>query len=83
MRKDGEACCGPKALVRVGVNSCDHVWNVCDAALQALNDLRFALAGRNMPFLYGGCRNGAETAWHIYGLASDGNSREILYYIPH
>ena len=47
------------------------------------NDLRFALAGRSMPFLYGGCRQGAESAWHIYQLSSDGNGREVLYSIPH
>jgi len=47
------------------------------------NDLRFALAGRNMPFLYGGCRQGAETVWHIYQLTSDGNGREMLYVVPH
>ena len=47
------------------------------------DDLRFALAGRSMPFLYGGCRNGEETAWRIYRLSGDGNDRDALYAIPH
>ncbi len=47
------------------------------------NDLRFALAGRTMPFRYGACRNGADTAWRIYRLFSDDNGLEILDAIPH
>ncbi len=42
------------------------------------NDLRFALAGRNMPFRYGACRRGADTAWQVYRLRDDGNGNEIL-----
>lgn len=47
------------------------------------NDLRFALAGRIMPFRYGACRNGADAAWHIYRLFNDDNGLEILDAIPH
>jgi inner membrane protein len=41
------------------------------------NDLRFALAGRDMPFRYGACRAGA-AAWKVYRLLNDGDGREIL-----
>lgn len=47
------------------------------------NDLRFALAGRTMPFRYGACRNGTDTVWHIYRLFGDDNGQEILSAIPH
>jgi len=42
------------------------------------NDLRFALAGRTMPFRYGACRNGTDTVWRIHRLFSDDNGLEIL-----
>jgi inner membrane protein len=42
------------------------------------NDLRFALAGRNMPFRYGACRGGDGAPWRIYRLLNDGNGNEIL-----
>jgi inner membrane protein len=41
-------------------------------------DLRFALAGRDMPFRYGACRDGAEAAWKVYRLLTDDNGHEIL-----
>ena len=47
------------------------------------NDLRFALAGRTMPFRYGACRNGNDTVWRIHRLFSDDNGLEILDAIPH
>ncbi len=47
------------------------------------NDLRFALAGRIMPFRYGACRNGADAAWRVYRLLNDGNGQEIFDAIPH
>lgn len=47
------------------------------------NDLRFALAGREMPFRYGACRTGTETVWRVYRLFSDENGQEIFDAIPH
>ena len=47
------------------------------------NDLRFALAGRIMPFRYGACQNGKETAWRVYRLLNDNNGQEIFEAIPH
>jgi inner membrane protein len=47
------------------------------------NDLRFALAGRNMPFRYGACRQGKDAPWRVYRLLNDDNGREILEAIPH
>lgn len=47
------------------------------------NDLRFALAGMNMPFRYGACRTGAEAAWRVYRLFNDDNDQEIFEAIPH
>ncbi len=47
------------------------------------NDLRFALAGRIMPFRYGACRNGTDAAWRVYRLFNDGNGQEIFDAIPH
>ena len=47
------------------------------------NDLRFALAGRIMPFRYGACRNGTDAAWRVYRLFDDGNGQEIFDAIPH
>ena len=47
------------------------------------NDLRFALAGRTMPFRYGACRNGTGTVWHVYRLFSDDKGQEFLDAIPH
>lgn len=47
------------------------------------NDLRFALAGRNMPFRYGACRIGKDAAWRAYRLLNDDNGQEILEVIPH
>ena len=41
------------------------------------NDLRFALAGRSMPFRYGACRSGLDSAWHVYHLFDDADGREI------
>ncbi|MBI3547025.1 MAG: metal-dependent hydrolase [Gammaproteobacteria bacterium] len=46
------------------------------------NDLRFALAGRTMPFRYGACRQGTDSAWHRYLLGND-HGQEILDAIPH
>jgi inner membrane protein len=46
------------------------------------SDLRFALAGRNMPFRYGACRNGKEAAWRVYRLLNDDNGQEIFELIP-
>ncbi|MCR4300817.1 MAG: metal-dependent hydrolase [Sulfuricaulis sp.] len=46
------------------------------------NDLRFALAGRNMPFRYGACRNGKEAEWRVYRLLNDDNGQEIFELIP-
>jgi inner membrane protein len=40
------------------------------------NDLRFALAGRTMPFRYGLCRQDAGTLWDVYRLATDGGGHE-------
>ena len=42
------------------------------------NDLRFALVGRGMPFRYGACQGGADTAWKVFRLSNDDNGREIL-----
>ena len=47
------------------------------------NDLRFALAGSNMPFRYGACRKSAEGVWRVYRLFNDNDGREILDAIPH
>ena len=47
------------------------------------NDLRFALAGRNMPFRYGACRNGKEAAWQVYRLLNDDDGQEISEAISH
>jgi inner membrane protein len=41
------------------------------------NDLRFALVGRTMPFRYGACRDGAQAAWRVYRLITDGDGREV------
>ncbi len=41
------------------------------------NDLRFALAGRSMPFRYGACRRGGDGAWRIYHLFNDADGREV------
>ncbi len=41
------------------------------------NDLRFALAGRSMPFRYGACRHGVDTAWRVYHLFNDADGREV------
>jgi inner membrane protein len=41
------------------------------------DDLRFALAGRSMPFRYGACRHGGETAWRVYHLFNDADGREV------
>jgi inner membrane protein len=42
-------------------------------------DLRFALAGRDMPFRYGTCRDGnPNEPWRVYRLLDDGHGREIL-----
>jgi len=41
------------------------------------NDLRFALAGRDMPFRYGACRI-TTGVWRVYRLLNDGNGHEIL-----
>ncbi|CAK0765800.1 inner membrane protein [Gammaproteobacteria bacterium] len=46
------------------------------------NDLRFAMAGRAIPFRYGVCRDGADTAWRVYRLSTDENGREISHSIP-
>lgn len=42
------------------------------------SDLRFALAGRNVPFRYGACRDSADASWKVYRLLDDGNGNEIL-----
>ncbi|MEW6330712.1 MAG: metal-dependent hydrolase [Pseudomonadota bacterium] len=47
------------------------------------NDLRFALAGRNMPFRYGACRLGKDAAWQVHRLINDDNGQEIFEAIPH
>ena len=47
------------------------------------NDLRFALAGRDMPFRYGACRTGKDAAWRVYRLLNDDNGQEIFEAIPH
>jgi len=47
------------------------------------NDLRFALVGRTMPFRYGSCRDGVNSAWKVYRLISDDNGTEFLDAIPH
>ena len=47
------------------------------------NDLRFALAGRTMPFRYGACRTSTDTAWRVHRLINDDNGREIFEAIPH
>lgn len=41
------------------------------------NDLRFALAGRPMPFRYGLCGSDSLWPWDIYRLVNDGSGREI------
>lgn len=42
------------------------------------NDLRFALAGRTMPFRYGLCgHDGAAGGWDIYRLVTDGAGSEV------
>jgi len=51
---------------RIGDGQC--VW---------FNDLRFALAGRSMPFRYGACRKGLDAAWRVYHLFNDADGREI------
>ena len=47
------------------------------------NDLRFALAGRIMPFRFGACRVGKDTVWRVYRLLNDNNGQEIFEAIPH
>ena len=47
------------------------------------NDLRFALAGRNMPFRYGACQSKKDPVWRVYRLFNDNNGQEILEAIPH
>jgi inner membrane protein len=47
------------------------------------NDLRFALAGRDMPFRYGACRTGKDAAWRVYRLLNDDSGEEIFEAIPH
>jgi inner membrane protein len=47
------------------------------------NDLRFALAGRDMPFRYGACRTGKDAAWRVHRLINDDNGQEIFEAIPH
>jgi inner membrane protein len=46
------------------------------------NDLRFALLGRTMPFRYGSCRVGVDTAWKVYRLTTDDNGTELFEAIP-
>lgn len=41
------------------------------------NDLRFALAGRPMPFRYGLCGNDSIRAWDVYRLVYDGSGHEV------
>jgi inner membrane protein len=60
-----------------------RVDNTKDRICVWFNDLRFALAGRSMPFRYGGCRSTIDHTWRIYQLTSEGNGREQLYAIPH
>jgi inner membrane protein len=40
------------------------------------NDLRFALAGRDLPFRYGGCRTPGENAWRLFQLTNNSDGRE-------
>lgn len=41
------------------------------------NDLRFALAGRTMPFRYGLCGHDGSGGWDIYRLVTDGSGGEV------
>ncbi len=41
------------------------------------NDLRFALAGRTMPFRYGLCGSDGVPHWNVYRLVRDGSGRDI------
>jgi len=41
------------------------------------NDLRFALSGRIMPFLFGVCQKNTDAVWQVYRLLSDDNGHEI------
>jgi inner membrane protein len=41
------------------------------------NDLRFALVGRTMPFRYGTCMDGRESAWRVFRLLDGGDGREV------
>lgn len=45
------------------------------------NDLRFALAGRPMPFRFGACRSGPGTPWKAYRLLSR-DGKEIAQALP-
>jgi len=42
------------------------------------NDLRFALAGRDMPFRYGACQIAASAPWKVYRLHNGSDGREVL-----
>ena len=46
------------------------------------NDLRFALAGRAIPFRYGACKNGNDKVWRSHLVGND-HGQEILDAIPH
>jgi inner membrane protein len=46
------------------------------------DDLRFNMVGRHTPFRFGGCRDGASSAWKVYRLINDDNGVEILDAIP-
>ncbi len=42
------------------------------------NDLRFALAGRDMPFRFGGCREGPGAPWRVYRLSNGADGRDVI-----
>lgn len=46
------------------------------------NDLRFALAGRTMPFRYGACRDGANAPWKLDHPVSNDSGTELFEAFP-
>jgi inner membrane protein len=58
-----------------------RVDNGADQVCVWFNDLRFALAGRGMPFRYGACADGARvtasSVWRVYRLITDDFGKEL------
>lgn len=46
------------------------------------HDLRFLLAGRDMPFRYGACRAEGAAPWRLHRLIKDGTGREVADALP-